>query len=350
MTVSTIETSPLTPYLDQYFLPQNQVNRPKGELICLEGIMQGYRGFNIYPVDERQMLVRVASEKEEKDSRVALFVKDQQGNLVPTGIEIPGEDPFCTKIKVRGKIKLLVGAVQVGNHPLIKDPDAYYTALWMLEDLSELAFAKPDNACALTPLRQKDIRIFQNPVKGTFRASLRPQGNFEQGGAGVITVTPELKSIEELSNPSLYHPDWEITTLKNLFWDRQTFWGGANQLIPFAGEKDLAGMILHIAHRAQATDPFLRPDKSGNVRVYRIFGGVLDTLNRQLKDLRLICTSKDLPPCPARQIPGRHPADLENVVFPGGLIGSHLYGGLKDMHAFRAVVNNPFTSYRPLLP
>lgn len=258
---------------------------PAGELLAFEGV-GGKDVYNItapFVVDGKTYIAgRVESRGTELDSQTRFF-EERNGVWVPA----PGtptfdlQDPFVTKV---GR-ELIFGGVKISG--LEKYPRE-------LDVRTE--FFRGENLQTLTrfvegPLKMKDIRLIALP-NGEIAVFTRPQGAI--GGRGTIGFM-KLPNLEALATTNLL----EAKLIKGQFRDDE--WGGINEL-HLLGDNRI-GVLGHIAYN------------DAKRKHYYAMAFTFDPETEIVSPLTIIAARKNFPASAAK-----HSLELEDVMFPGGLI------------------------------
>lgn len=287
---------------------------PLGEKLRFEGI-DNKDVYNItapFKVkNETYIAGRVESRSTNQDAHTLFFVeKDgvwQPDRDLPT---FKLEDPFLTKIN--GEI--IFGGVQTYPMSNIADTGGlgYRTIFYRGENLQNL------RQFSTGPDLMKDIRLIELPEKkiGVFT---RSQGKI--GGRGKIGFII-LNSLEELTADNIL----KAKLIEGQFYEGE--WGGVSEL--HALENGNIGALGHIANK----------DESGG-KHYFAMTFLFNPEAFKSSSIEIIAARKNFPKGETKK------PDLEDVVFPGGLIKNPdqtatLYTGLSDAEAGRINLPNPF--------
>lgn len=260
-------------------------------------------------INEEKIIIAGRVEARDSEDSTVLFF-ERKGNLwgpVKNYPQFKLQDPFFTRVNN----ELIIGGVEVFSDPDKENILKWRTVFYRGENISSLEkfFVGPDG--------MKDLRLVQlnNNKIGILT---RPQG--KKGGRGKIgfTIIDKLEdlNIDIIENAPL---------LDSLFIDEE--WGGANEARVL--DDSTLGILGHIACF----------DQDGNRHYYPMtFKLNINTL--EIKDQKIIATRKDFKPGEAKR------ADLEDVVFSGGLIlngdKATLYAGISDAEAQLIEIDNPF--------
>ncbi len=264
--------------------------------------------------DKNYIMGRVESQLTSTDVVTCFFLK-QDGVWRPD-LSMPVfklEDPFITKV---GEDMILGG---VETRPIVNDDNTpgvgYKTVFYRGENLQDLKrFSEgPDG--------MKDIRLIElvNHKIGVFT---RPQG--EVGGRGKIGFT-KLDAIEDLNPENISN----AKIIEGQFTEME--WGGINWACPL--ENGNIGALGHIA----------RQDEDGK-KYYSAMSFKFNPETGEASPLKIIASRENFPKEGVREAKR---ADLEDIVFPGGLTindnqTATLYAGLSDSVSGLMDMPNPF--------
>ncbi|MDR2993994.1 MAG: DUF1861 family protein [Bacillus cereus] len=263
--------------------------------------------YNITAPFEFQGETIIAARVEKRDSELSeihLF-KPVDNRWIPleNSIVLNLQDPFVTVIRDR----VVLGGVEVFFDT---DKTSWRTVFYYLNKIDEV------EKFFEGPIGMKDLRLKELPNKQILVLT-RPQG--QKGGRGKIGSFV-INSIEELSTSKID----KAPLLNNQFIAEE--WGGANELHIV---NNIVVVLSHIANF----------DAEGNRHYY----AMLFDLNKDytaVENPRIIAEREDFLPGEAKR------ADLEDVVFSGGLIINEnvgvLYAGISDAEAQKIEIRNLF--------
>lgn len=271
--------------------------------------------YNITAPFEAGGVTVIAGRVESRDSEQSelMFFVEREGRYTPLeGAPVLRlQDPFHTRIGG----ELVIGGVEVFPHPEDAEKLGWRTVIYKgprLEELQPL-FHGPDG--------MKDLRLVEL-ADGSIGVFTRPQG--AKGGRGKIGFF-RLSSLDELTVESVE----AAPLLPGQFTDEE--WGGANEIHRLSG--GLLGVLGHIACYDERGD-----------RHYYPMAFAFDPHSGTASDIELIAIREQFLPGPAKR------ADLQNVVFSGGLVRLQdgravLYAGIGDAEAQSVQINDPFARF-----
>jgi len=255
----------------------------------------------------KYIAARVESRDSETDSKV-MFFKNGNNDVWDLDSGLPTfdlQDPFITRIND----KLVFGGVKT----FYKENSLYWkTVFYRGADISSL------EQFAESPTGMKDIRLVELPDGKIGIFTRLQRGEYGLGKIGFKTIN----ALEDLALTDFYDAH-----ILEIFSEGQ--WGGANELHHIGN--GTIGVLGHLAYFSQ--------DKKR--KHYSAITFTFDYHTLKASDMKLIARRSDFPKGPSKRFP-----ELEDVVFPGGLIiqpdYAELYVGLSDTQAGKIRIPYPF--------
>ncbi len=286
----------------------------KSEILSFSGV-DGHDVYNIsHPFDingKRIIAGRVEKRDVWADSKVVFFEKNSHSwHPVSEACALKLEDPFATRIDN----EIILGGVEVytENNDFHSKNIGYRTVFYKGGCFSSLG------KFAQGPDKMKDIRLLKshNEIIHVFT---RPQGEgFGKGQIGYL----EIEKVEDLKEENLS----KAKIIGSLFLEHQ--WGGANELHLL--EDGRIGVVGHIAY-----------EDNNRFKHYYAVTFIYDPKTHQTSPVEILATRANFPKGEFKK------PELEDVVFPGGLIrnmdgSATLYAGLSDAQAGAITLPDPF--------
>lgn len=289
----------------------------KGEIINFLGV-ENCDVYNIshpFEIENRTVIAgRIENRGDWAKSKVSFFEnKGGFWEIIEDAPVFPLEDAFATKVGT----EIILGGVEVYtiNNKFESNEIGYKTVFYKGKTFSSL------KRFTCGPDKMKDIRIAHLP-NGKILLCTRPQGGeFGRGKIGSV----EIDNVEEINEENIL----KAKIIENLFLQDQ--WGGANELHILKDGR--IGVLGHIAYE----------DKS-RFKHYYAMSFIYNPQSYETTPIKIIATRKNFPKGEAKM------PELEDVVFPGGLIRHNnglatLYAGLSDAQAGLLTLPDPFENF-----
>ncbi len=268
-----------------------------------------------FEVDGKTIIAgRVEKRQDWAKSKVVFF--EQKGTTWKAMNNAPVfdlEDAFVTKIND----EIIFGGVEVYtlNNKFHSKDIQYKTVFFKGKNLSLL------EKFACGPERMKDIRL-KNLTEEKIGIFTRPQGGKHGRGQMGYIETNHVKEINE-------EKCLKAKIIKNLFVENE--WGGANEL-HLLKNGDI-GVLGHIAYEDEK-----------HFKHYYAMTFTYNPQTHKASPIKILATRQNFPRGETKR------PELEDVVFPGGLIrhgdgSATLYAGLSDAQAGYVTLPDPFGDF-----
>jgi hypothetical protein len=311
-------------------LKYNQRKRPMGEILNFESVdgLDVYNGFP-FEIDGKEYFVgRVESPNKEDDSKSRFFRENRDGDYIldETAPQFDLQDPFITRVGD----EIILGGVKI--YPPSKKSKwlEYKTLFYKGNNIKELKlFAEgPDG--------MKDIRLIELPDENAIGVFTRPEIKIKENGS--------TRYIKEIGFTKIHSPDElngsNIKAAESIIKFAKDDFGGVNEA--YLLENGEIGVLGHIAYVERRGIAYYSDKKHYYATAFKF-----NPETYQISDLKIIATRANFPDGQTKELSGRDPNFLKDVIYPTGIrnIGDGtaiLYAGLSDKEAGKVEIPYPF--------
>ncbi len=268
-----------------------------------------------FEINSRKVIAgRVEKRGAWADSNIVFFEENGSSwNPIEEAPVLKMEDAFATNIGD----EIVLGGVEVytTDNTFNSKGIGYRTIFYKGKCFSTL------KRFAQGPNQMKDIRLTHS-TNGKIMVCTRPQGG--EFGRGQIGYT-EIENLDELHEENIL----KAQIVENIFAPDE--WGGANELHLLPDGR--MGVLGHIAYEDEK-----------QCKHYYAMTFIYNPTTHKISPIKILATRKNFPSGAAKK------AELEDVVFPGGLVRhldgtATLYAGLSDAQAGSIDLPDPFSNF-----
>lgn len=285
---------------------------------------------------EKYIIGRVEPSMKDNGSKVMFFRKNGDNDylLHDTAPTFDLQDPFITRIKD----ELVLGGVKI--YPIRTRRNDRMSRKRKYKRLGyETIFYKGNNIEKLELVGEgvdgmKDIRLVELPDENAIGVFTRPERKVKEDG--------NTKYIKEIGFTKINSLDefnkQNIKAAKPIIKFAEDEFGGVNEAYLLEdGEIGVLGHIAYVERGRYSTDK-----KHYYAKTFRF-----NPKTYQISDLKIIATRDNFPEGQTKELPGRNPDHLKDVIFPTGIRKSRegttiLYAGLSDKEMGKADIPYPF--------